>query len=254
MRNRPHIKVAASIAAAVALVAGCGTIRADRCRRRRCPGRRGDYTGVGTSRKSAGGAVSRGARGGTSSRRPAAEATDHRVTYDWAAPSGAGDDRTPGRGAYAVPGRHLRRRPLRRRTAVPTARVLLPGRDSRSTTSSTCNPSSVRAPENRFPWRATHSCASGSSTRRPTTTPASRPSRSLRTTHRLPKSEELWLRGRLRGHLTYGLGLQVAPNSDQVLLVRAGELTKSDGAGGCSTSSTSISRLVESHRRPAVRS
>jgi hypothetical protein len=34
------------------------------------------------------------------------------------------------------------------------------------------------------------------------------------------------------GHLTYGLGLQVAPNSDQVLLVRAGELTKPDDAGG----------------------
>ena len=32
--------------------------------------------------------------------------------------------------------------------------------------------------------------------------------------------------------LTYGLGLQVAPDSDQVLLVRAGELTKTDGAGG----------------------
>ena len=52
--------------------------------------------------------------------------------------------------------------------------------------------------------------------------------------------------GDFEGHLTYGLGLQVAPNSDQVLLVRAGELTKSDGAGGRSTSSTSISRLVES--------
>ena len=38
--------------------------------------------------------------------------------------------------------------------------------------------------------------------------------------------------GDFEGHLTYGLGLQVAPNSDQVLLVRAGELTKPDGAGG----------------------
>jgi hypothetical protein len=38
--------------------------------------------------------------------------------------------------------------------------------------------------------------------------------------------------GDFEGHLTYGLGLQVAPNSDQVLLVRAGELTKPDDAGG----------------------
>jgi hypothetical protein len=33
-------------------------------------------------------------------------------------------------------------------------------------------------------------------------------------------------------NLTHGLGLQVAPNSDQILLVRAGELTKADDAGG----------------------
>jgi hypothetical protein len=38
--------------------------------------------------------------------------------------------------------------------------------------------------------------------------------------------------GDFEGHLTYGLGLQVAPNSDQVLLVRAGELTKADDTGG----------------------
>jgi hypothetical protein len=38
--------------------------------------------------------------------------------------------------------------------------------------------------------------------------------------------------GDFEGHVTYGLGLQVAPNSDQVLHVRAGELTKPDGDGG----------------------
>ena len=38
--------------------------------------------------------------------------------------------------------------------------------------------------------------------------------------------------GDFEGHLTYGLGLQVAPNSDQVLHVRAGELTKPAEAGG----------------------
>ena len=38
--------------------------------------------------------------------------------------------------------------------------------------------------------------------------------------------------GDFEGHVTYGLGLQVAPDSDQVLQVRAGELTKPDDAGG----------------------
>lgn len=38
--------------------------------------------------------------------------------------------------------------------------------------------------------------------------------------------------GDFEGHLTYGLGLQVAPDSDQVLLVRAGELQKPDAEGG----------------------
>lgn len=38
--------------------------------------------------------------------------------------------------------------------------------------------------------------------------------------------------GDFEGHVTYGLGIQVAPDSDQVLLVRAGELTKLDEAGG----------------------
>ena len=38
--------------------------------------------------------------------------------------------------------------------------------------------------------------------------------------------------GNFEGHVTYGLGLQTKANSDQVLLLRLGELTKSDGAGG----------------------
>jgi hypothetical protein len=36
--------------------------------------------------------------------------------------------------------------------------------------------------------------------------------------------------GDFEGHVTYGLGIQVAPASDQVLPIRAGELKKSDGA------------------------
>ena len=38
--------------------------------------------------------------------------------------------------------------------------------------------------------------------------------------------------GDFEGHVTYGLGIQVAPASDQVLPIRAGELRKPDGAGG----------------------
>ena len=37
--------------------------------------------------------------------------------------------------------------------------------------------------------------------------------------------------GDFEGHVTYGLGLQVLPDSDQVLQIRSGELTRSDGAG-----------------------
>ncbi len=37
--------------------------------------------------------------------------------------------------------------------------------------------------------------------------------------------------GDFEGHVTYGLGIQVAPNSDQVLPIRAGELKKPDGSG-----------------------
>jgi hypothetical protein len=38
--------------------------------------------------------------------------------------------------------------------------------------------------------------------------------------------------GDFEGHVTYGLGIQVAPDSDQVLPVRAGELTRSGGSNG----------------------
>jgi hypothetical protein len=38
--------------------------------------------------------------------------------------------------------------------------------------------------------------------------------------------------GDFEGHLTYALGIQVAPGSDQVLPIRAGELKKDDGSGG----------------------
>jgi hypothetical protein len=38
--------------------------------------------------------------------------------------------------------------------------------------------------------------------------------------------------GDFEGHVTYGLGIQVAPGSDQALRIRAGELKKPDGSGG----------------------
>jgi hypothetical protein len=38
--------------------------------------------------------------------------------------------------------------------------------------------------------------------------------------------------GDFEGHVTYGLGLQTLPNFDQILSLRLGELTKSDGSGG----------------------
>ena len=38
--------------------------------------------------------------------------------------------------------------------------------------------------------------------------------------------------GDFEGHVTYALGIQVAPGSDQVLPVRVGELKKDDGSGG----------------------
>ena len=38
--------------------------------------------------------------------------------------------------------------------------------------------------------------------------------------------------GDYEGYVSYGLGIQVAPGSDQVLNIRAGELKRPDGAGG----------------------
>ena len=38
--------------------------------------------------------------------------------------------------------------------------------------------------------------------------------------------------GDYEGYVSYGLGIQVAPGSDQVLKIRAGELKRPDGAGG----------------------
>ncbi len=38
--------------------------------------------------------------------------------------------------------------------------------------------------------------------------------------------------GDFEGHVSYGLGIQVASGSDQVLKIRAGELKKPDGSGG----------------------
>jgi hypothetical protein len=38
--------------------------------------------------------------------------------------------------------------------------------------------------------------------------------------------------GDFEGHLTFALGIQVAPGSDQVLPIRTGELKKDDGSGG----------------------
>ena len=38
--------------------------------------------------------------------------------------------------------------------------------------------------------------------------------------------------GDFEGHVTFGLGIQVAPGSDQALPIRAGELKRPDGSGG----------------------
>jgi hypothetical protein len=38
--------------------------------------------------------------------------------------------------------------------------------------------------------------------------------------------------GDFEGHVSYGLGIQTAPNSDQVLRIRSGELKRPDNAGG----------------------
>ncbi len=38
--------------------------------------------------------------------------------------------------------------------------------------------------------------------------------------------------GDFEGYVTYGLGIQAAPGSDQVLKIRAGELKRPDGSGG----------------------
>ena len=38
--------------------------------------------------------------------------------------------------------------------------------------------------------------------------------------------------GDFEGYVSYGLGIQVAPGSDQVLKIRAGELKRPDGSGG----------------------
>jgi hypothetical protein len=38
--------------------------------------------------------------------------------------------------------------------------------------------------------------------------------------------------GDFEGHVTYGLGIQTAPNSDQTIRIRAGELKRPDGSGG----------------------
>ena len=37
--------------------------------------------------------------------------------------------------------------------------------------------------------------------------------------------------GGFEGYVTYGISIQTAPNSDQVLAIRAGELKKPDGSG-----------------------
>jgi hypothetical protein len=44
--------------------------------------------------------------------------------------------------------------------------------------------------------------------------------------------KEFALAGDYEGYVSYGLGLQTAPNSDQLSKIRAGELKKPDGSGG----------------------
>jgi type IV pilus biogenesis protein CpaD/CtpE len=85
MRDRPHIKVAASIAAAVALVAGCGQSE---------PTDAGASPAAAATTQASAPAESPPAEPSPAepvveppADEPAAEATDHRVTYNWAAPS-----------------------------------------------------------------------------------------------------------------------------------------------------------------------
>ncbi len=47
-----------------------------------------------------------------------------------------------------------------------------------------------------------------------------------------PNLKSYGFAGDFEGYLSFGLGVQVAPNSDQVLPVRIGELRKPDGKGG----------------------
>ena len=48
----------------------------------------------------------------------------------------------------------------------------------------------------------------------------------------VPVSWSVVATGDFEGNVSYGLGIQTAPNSDQVLRIRSGELKRHDNAGG----------------------
>ena len=232
MRDRPHIKFAASIAAAVALVAGCG---------------QSEPTDADDGAASAPAATTQASAPAESppaepspaepvveppADEPAAEATDHRVTYDWAVPSELVtiEHRAGAPTPYLVAiyaGDHSDDEPPYQRLAF-YFREGLPEYNLQYVPSvvgeGTGEPISL----------------AGNAFLRVGFVNAQAHDDGGKSTVSITPDDSIGFQnlkgygsaGDFEGHLTYGLGLQVAPDSDQVLLVRAGELTKPDGAGG----------------------
>jgi hypothetical protein len=233
MKDRLYIPVAASIVAAVALVAGCGQSE---------PTEADDGaaapTAAATTQASAP-AESPAAEPSPAEPvveppavEPAAEASDHRVTYDWAAPSELVTIEHPAAAPtpYLVAiyaGDHSAEEPPYQRLAfyfreglpeynlqyVPSVPSEGMGEPISLAGNAFLRVGFVNAQAHDDAGESTVSIA---------------PDDSIG----FQNLKSYGSAGDFEGHVTYGLGLQVAPNSDQVLLVRAGELTKSDGAGG----------------------
>jgi hypothetical protein len=232
MRDRPQIKVAASIAAVVALVAGCG---------------QSEPTDADAGASSAAAATTQASAPAESppaepspaepvveppADEPAAEATDHRVTYDWAAPSGlvtiehqAGLP-TPYLVAIYAGDHSDDELPYQRlafyfREGLPEYNLQYVQSVVGEGTGEPISLAGNAFLRVGFVNAQAHDDAGES-------TASITPDDSIG----FRNLKSYGFAGDFEGHLTYGLGLQVAPNSDQVLLVRAGELTKPDGAGG----------------------
>jgi hypothetical protein len=233
MRNRPYFPVAASVVAAVALVAGCGQSE---------PSEADDGaaapTAAATTQASAPADIPAAEPSSAQpvvappAVEPAAEATDHRVTYDWAAPSELVTVEHPATAPiphlvaiYA--GNHSDEEPPYQRLAfyfregfpeynlqyVPSVSDVGTGEAISLAGNAFLQVGFINAQAHDDAGESTISVA---------------PDDSIG----FQNLKSYGSAGDFEGHVTYGVGLQVAPNSDQVLLVRAGELTKSDGAGG----------------------